>query len=157
MNALPEGSRLLAINEARRAPIRHPVALASVFDRQPVRPFLRGAADGAAVERALAQAGFTHVLVNEFEQVRLLRMHTPPALLGAVRFQALLAMAPPAGVDAVLAGEFAGYTEFAADPLSDAERAAYLDFLRRLRGRAVWQTSSVSPAAWIAQLEPNGE
>jgi hypothetical protein len=146
-NRLPPPSRLIAVNEARRYPFRWPVALASVFDRSPIRPAVAGAADAETIRRRLVQAGYTHLLVNEFEQDRILRMHPPPRLWLDAEFTRLR----EAGDPLELARRYGGMTEFATDPLSPAEREIYLRFLGQMRRRAIWRWGLV-PAMWIAPL-----
>jgi hypothetical protein len=156
VNRLPPRSRVLAIDEARGLYFERPVDLATVFDRQPIRPYLRAARDGADLERRLAEAGYTHLLVNEFEQARLLVMHTPPALRHNAAFLDLARRPDSPERQAALAKDWAGYSAFAADPLSFKERSIYLDFLERLRRRAIWSESredAPRPAIWIAPLE----
>ena len=146
-NALPENSRILTINEARRYPFRGGVRVTSVFDHSPLRDALRGTGNEDEVLQRLRAAGFTHVLSNEFEQARILAMHTPPELTGNVRLKALLAEDDRAG----LTREFSGYTEFATEPLTPAERTIYNALLLRLRRQAVWSLGE-APAMWIAAL-----
>ncbi len=147
-NALPAGSRLIALNEARRYPFRHPVALASVFDASPLAPHVRGATDGEQIRRRLRATGFTHLLVNEFEQARILEIHPPPRLERDPERLALVRAGDRAG----LVERFRGETEFALDPPTPAERAAYLEFLALMRARASWSLGA-TPAFWIAPLE----
>jgi len=150
-NALPPGARIIAVNDARRYPFVRPIALASVFDESPLRPAVTGASDGEMVRRRLVAAGFTHLLVNEFEQERILHMHTPPRLVGDPSFQALLA----GGDRSALIERTIGATEFSVDPLTAREETVYRDFLNLMRRRAVWSNAPAGtqhPAMWIAVI-----
>ena len=73
--------------------------------------------------------------------------HTPPELIGNARLKALLAEDDRVG----LTREFTGYTEFATEPLTPAERTIYNELLLRLRQQAVWSLGE-APAMWIAAL-----
>ncbi len=146
-NRLPAGARLIAINEARRYPFRRPVALASVFDRSPASFAARGARDAGEIHRRLAAAGYTHILVNEFEQARILAMHTPPGLVGNRELQALIQR----NDQAALVERFAGATEFSVEPLNPTELRAWQDFLDRMRAQAIWRIGT-RPAMYISQL-----
>jgi hypothetical protein len=158
---LPENSRIVAVNEARRYAFTRQVDLASVFDESPIRPAVTGAADGETIRRRLAEAGFTHLLVNEFEQDRVLRVHTPLGLLNDGTFRGLLekeeqgSAAERSVARQALAERYWGYTEFSVDPLSAQERRAYGEFLAMMRGRALWLQGAgpaQRPAMWIAPL-----
>jgi hypothetical protein len=154
-NRLPAKARILAINEARRYPFARSISLASVFDQSPLRPAVSGASDGETIRRRLIHLGYTHLLVNEFEQDRILRMHTPLGLLHDERFLSLLNHPPdPVQARQTLAAEYWGYTEFSVDPLTPSERLAYGQFLRAMRQQAIWQAGAdTHPAMWIAPLE----
>lgn len=154
-NKLPPGSRILAINEARRYPFTRPITLASVFDESPLRPALTGAPDGQTIRRRLVGAGYTHLLVNEFEQNRILFMHTPQELLEDRGLRLLLDKDSPRA-SRLLAEHYWGYTEFSGHPLSPPERQAYGQFLSLMRARALWDNhwpSQTAPAMWIAPLK----
>ena len=167
-NALPPGSRLLAVNAAQRYHFAHPIALASVFDRHPIRPHLAAATlgrqslgEGGSAPDLIARlraAGFTHLLVNEYEQIRLLFMHTPPALAGDQGLQRLLALPPSDPTRAPqLIATYSAYTEFASDPLTPPERQTYLNLLATLRPQATYFDATPptnTPALWIAPLQP---
>lgn len=146
-NRLPESSRLIAVNEARRYWFRRPVALASVFDRSPAEPIVRGAADAGTIRARLAAAGYTHILVNEYEQARILAMHTPPALVGNRELASMIAR----NDQSAMVGRFCGATEFAIEPLKANELAAWKEFLGQMRERAVWRAGN-RPAMFIAKL-----
>jgi hypothetical protein len=92
-------------------------------------------------------------LVNEFEQARILAMHTPPALMRDPELQAF------ADADDLetLATRYWGYAEFAVDPLTGPARVVYGHFLGAMRARAIWIEGwgpRRCPAIWIAVLEP---
>lgn len=146
-NALPEGSRLIAINEARRYPFRRPIALASVFDRSPAEPAVRGATDADTIRKRLIAAGYTHILVNENEQARILAMHTPPGLIGNRELQAMIER----NDQAAMVERFAGATEFSVEPLNATELRAWKEFLNLMRARATWK-SGARPAMYISKL-----
>jgi hypothetical protein len=152
VNALPENARVLAIHEARGYYFRRPVTLASVFDRHPIRDAIAGAVDAGMIRARLAAAGYTHLLVNEYEAARLLRFHPPLALLNDSGFRDLRAQGPEA--DAALALGYLGYSEFSAEPLTEGERLTYAKFLRWMRQRALGSGESPAPAFWIAPLGP---
>ncbi len=150
-NRLPPGSRLLAVNEARRYPFRHPIDLGSVFDENPIRVHAAAATDAEDLRRRLVAAGTTHLLVNEFEQARILGMHTPPRLLGDPTLAQLLAEDDRAG----LSQFYWGQAEFSTDPLPDSQREIYGRFLRAMRARTWWIRGAAPrqvPAMWIAPL-----
>lgn len=157
-NALPEGSSILAIGEARRFYFRRPVALSSVFDRPPIREHLSADATPETIREKLRAAGFTHLLVNEIECARLLDFHPPPILINDEAFtRARRDLAPaPADRRALFAEKYSGYAEFGPEPLTDAERAAYNAFLKSMRERASFQLMGARPhpAMWIAPLAP---
>lgn len=146
--ALPEDSHLLAVNEARRYAFVHTVTLSSVFDVNPLRDVLRMAPDAPAVLEALQQAGYTHLLYNEFEMVRILKMHPPLDLQDDRAFQARQED------DRLLLRYDWGRTEFSVDPLTSEEQALYGEFLKLLQSRVVWRSGSpyYGPSAWIAKL-----
>jgi hypothetical protein len=156
-NALPASARILALNDARRYLYTGRIDLASVFDQSPIRPAVTGATSGEAIRRRLAEQGYTHILYNGFEQVRLLRMQTPLRLLGDPQFKTLLAAPDEQRADAnvILATRYRGFTEFAADPLTPAEHKAYEEFLDMMRPRAtavVPAAPGAEPAFWLAPL-----
>lgn len=152
-NGLPANARIIAIGEARRYPFRRPVALASVFDRSPadqivrVDQILRTPKTAEDIRRDLVAFGYTHILVNEFEQARILAMHTPPELMGNAELAAMIQANDQAG----MVERFAGATEFATEPPSDAELRAWRDFLGRMRERAIWKAGT-RPAMYLAKL-----
>ncbi|HOE97581.1 MAG TPA: hypothetical protein PK847_13475 [Candidatus Sumerlaeota bacterium] len=152
VDRLPADARLIAIHEARGYYFRRPVALASVFDRTPIRDALRGADSAESIRRRLADAGYTHVLVNEFEQARLLAMHPPLRLEDDPRRRRLVERDDQTG----LVRTFPAEAEFAVDPPPPAEKQAYLEFLAALRARPVWIEAppAGTPAIWIADLRP---
>ncbi|MCL5269331.1 MAG: hypothetical protein M1457_01965, partial [bacterium] len=130
-DALPAGSRILAVSEARRYPFSRPVDPASVFDASPILPYLRAVVpapasiDDAAedLRRLLAAAGYTHLLVNEYERNRLLAMHTPPRVANNPRFRKTLRIPNEAQRQHELAGRWMwSYMDFASERLSDPQR-----------------------------------
>ena len=155
-NRLPSGSRILAVNEARRYPFRHPIDLASVFDENPIRSHAAAATGAEDLRRRLVATGTTHLLVNEFEQARILGVHTPPRLLDDPTLKQLLADDDQAGLSRL----YWGQTEFSTDPLPDPQREIYGRFLSAMRARAWWIRGAGPrqiPAMWIAPLaEPLG-
>lgn len=173
-NALPPGSRILALNDARRYLYRGGIDVASVFDASPIRPAVcggggvsgapGGAADAATIRRRLVQQGYTHILFNGYEQVRILRTQTPLGLVHDAAFQSILydprLNSPDTrAADAELARRFPATTEFSVDPLTPTERVAYLEFLATLQRRAVAAVSGElgAPAFWLAPLGGDGD
>lgn len=149
-NALPEGSRLMAIGEARRFYFRHPVTLSSVFDRHPLAGFVEAAADPAALRRSLREAGYTHLAVNEYETARLLDFHPPPVLETDPAFMEVRAVRNYGE----LVRRYPGFSEFGAKPLTPPQRENYLRFLSSLRTGATYVSGGGpgQPAFWIAPL-----
>lgn len=156
-NALPPAARILALNDARRYLYTGRIDTASVFDQSPIRPAVTGAASGEEIRRRLLAQGYTHVLYNGYEMVRLLRMQTPPALARDPRFQSILQMPDRRAADELLARAWWGNVEFAVDPLTPRERAAYGEFLATGQRRAVASIPvqggpDAAPAFWLAPL-----
>ncbi len=160
-NALPAGSRIMAVNEARRYAFRHPVTLASVFDRHPLRAMIADAPDSETLRRRLVAEGYTHLLYNGAELLRLLAMHTPPALIGDPEFKRLMNFAAQEDPEmrqaafAALATDYRGTTEFATNPLNPRERKIYFDFLDSLQ-RTSNPVTGTSTEMWIAPLDASG-
>lgn len=150
-NELGPESRTLAIGEARRYYFKHPITLASVFDRNPIADFVTEDSTPDSIRRALAEAGYTHLLVNEFEMARLLDFHPPLRLLSDPAFVRLRTNKDYGG----LAAEFWGHAEFGPEPLSETRRENYGEFLRAMRTKASFLRSGRDPypAFWIAPLE----
>lgn len=71
INALPTGSRVLMIGEARTFYCTTDVVAATVFDTNPLAEMCNGAGDADKVRNALAAEGITHVYVNLPETKRL--------------------------------------------------------------------------------------
>jgi hypothetical protein len=114
------------------------------------------------------ELGFTHLLVNEFEMIRILEMHRPPALARDADLARLLTeLHEPAGINPrrleivreTLTKEYWGHTEFALDPLASEERQAYREFLDTLRARSmtIATTWIGTPEIWLAPLVLSGE
>jgi hypothetical protein len=169
VNRLPAGARVLAVNEARGAYFARSVDLASVFDRQPIRPILARAQDELDLERRLISAGYTHLLSNEFEEARLLAFHPPVALEadpGFAKLRRTWGNPDPRvhrAAERALVTAWPGRAAFAAEPLSDRERRIYLRFMEKMRARATWLLGYSAPslpagayvpppAVWIAPL-----
>lgn len=149
-NELAEGSRLMAVGEARRYAFRHPVTLASVFDRHPIAHHVESAENAEGIRTSLREAGYTHLAVNEHETARLLDFHPPPIL-----------EADPAFVEvreaknyAALVRRFPGFSEFGALPLKESGRERYVKFLGQMRADATYVNAAPegAPAFWIAPL-----
>lgn len=154
-NHLPAQARILTINEARRYPFARAVRVTSVFDRTPLREALRQGGGVTSTENLLAEAGFSHVLMNEFEQLRILRIHTPPELLHDSRLSEWLRE----NRQRELARTYWGYTEFSVDPLTVKERTIYTKLRVNLSERAVWSFTpygAEGPAMRIAPLDRGG-
>ncbi len=152
-NALPADSRIVAVAEARSFYFRRPIALSSVFDQSPLRPAIARASTAEQIRQGLIAQGYTHLLVNEYEMVRLLVFHPPPILLADETFLRARGQGEKSEPD--LVKQYAGYVEFGVEPLSAEERAAYREFLSTLRERAVFFDAGPqgSPAMWIAPLK----
>ncbi|MBI1785497.1 hypothetical protein HYR69_10170, partial [Candidatus Sumerlaeota bacterium] len=151
-NRLPTGSRILAIGEARRYYFTTLLSLSSVFDDHPIREFVSGAPDAEAIRARIAKAGYTHLLVNEYEIARLLDFHPPKALLDDKNFVALRSKGPEGY--APLIERYSGYIEFGPQPLTADEGRIYLDFLNLMRADAPFLRSGTNPhpAFWIAPI-----
>ena len=152
-NRLPEDARLIAVAEARRYPFRRAITLSTVFDRSPFEPFLRNASEPGQIRRRLVEAGYTHLLVNEFEQLRLLMMHPPRWLMDDPAFLADRAELSPSE----LIDRYVGTAEFALRRPVAPSLEAYRRFLNGMKQNALWRTSSRipgGPAMWIAPLAP---
>ncbi len=152
-NRLPETSRILAIGEARRYYFQRLITLASVFDNHPIRAFIEAAKSADDLRNKIREAGYTHLLVNEYELGRWLQFHPPRRLLDDFAFVAEQ-RAGPAGYVMTLA-RHPGEVEFGVTPLTPEKRSLYLEFLEKMRNRATFQQSgaSLSPAMWIAPLD----
>ena len=152
--SLPEGSRILALSEARRWPFSRSIALASVFDDTPLTPALDGADDAETVRRRLVEQGYTHLLVNEFEQLRILRMHPPPSLIADERFQELMRMEDRARRDPLLIRFYGIRTLFPTAPPNDERLKLCREFLDLIKPRASWIEGAPggTPTMWIAPL-----
>lgn len=149
-NALSESSRILAVGEARRYYFRRPVTMASAFDRHPMAAWLEGAPDVETLRGRLREAGFTHLLVNEYETARLLDFHPPPVLEADPEFMELRKQRRYGE----MIRRYGGYGEFGARPVPEAERAAYTRFLATMKARATFieHGPEPEPAFWIAPL-----
>lgn len=148
-NALPADAHILAINEARRYPFRRRVTLASVFDRNPIEDAVHGAKTSEEIRARLVEAGYTHLLVNDWEMVRILRMHTPARLTGDPAFESVR------DDDRALMERYWGYTAFSGGLINGYERDNYDTFLQTLLKGANWSLAGPSPrrpAMWIAPL-----
>jgi hypothetical protein len=156
VNRLPDDSRVIALNEARCYFFRHPVSLASVFDESPIRRAVLESASALDIRDHLLDEGFTHILVNEFEQVRILQMHTPLHLLKDPGFRADREIMDLASRQKRLAVGYEGQTEFSVDPLEQGKLEIYRCFLGDTRRGAVWSSSIEGgpdrPAIWISPL-----
>jgi len=71
INALPPGSRVLMIGEARTFYCTTDAVAATVFDRNPLVEMCNGAREAHDVRKALAARGITHIYVNLPETKRL--------------------------------------------------------------------------------------
>jgi hypothetical protein len=149
-NELPEGSRLIAVGEARRFYFRHPITLASVFDRHPLAGFVEAADSTDQLRASLRRAGYTHLVVNEFETARLLDFHPPPVLEADPEFMELR----DAKNAAALLERYAGMSEFGAHPLSEEDRGLYVRFLDEQKARTSYRSLEAPglPAFWISPL-----
>jgi hypothetical protein len=159
VDRLPPEARVLAINEARGYYLSRPTDLATVFDRQPIREYLSASESAETLERRLAAAGYTHLLVNEFEEARLLAFHPPAALEADADFQRVRAQygaSDPAerfAAQRALVARWGGWAAFASEPLNRRDRYVYLTFLEQMRERTTWSAGDPeSLAMWIARL-----
>jgi len=157
VNRLPDDSQLIILNEARRYFFRHRVSLASVFDESPIRDAVIGANSAPEIREKLIEKGYTHILVNEFEQARVLRMHAPLHLLGDSEFKSDRKIRDSKTRDRKLAIMYEGLTEFSVDPLEKVQLEVYRKFLSNARDRALWSTASNGgpdrPAIWMSSLD----
>lgn len=133
-NDLPHGSRIFCFGEARRYYFRHPVTMASVFDRHPVIALLDGCGSAEDLKRRLADAGFTHVLFNDFETGRLLAFHPPRPVERDPRYAHLRDGGPQSWLDA--ASRYRGFIEFGTDPVTPGPGEVLLEFLGRAHAAA---------------------
>lgn len=160
-NDLPQGSKLLAMGEARRYPFRHPILVSTVFDNHDLRAKLAELAQAVDQGKSVAWAvrnivdvylgeGFTHILVNEFEIARLLDFHAPPSIADDPRLEGKRWREDAAW----MVETYPGYVEFGVQALSPTEREIYVRWLATLRDRAIFVTprGATSPAMWIAPL-----
>jgi len=89
-NALPPGSRVLLVGEARAFYFPPHTAYATLFDAQPIAGALAGDAHPGEVVRRLRRMGVTHVFVAWAEIVRLSRTYGWPADLRPGRLRRAL-------------------------------------------------------------------
>lgn len=80
-NELPADSRLFFIYEARTLYIHRPVTVNTVFDKSPLLDIAAEAKNVEDMRRILIERGYTHILVNEIELNRFLRMYSPKQVL----------------------------------------------------------------------------
>lgn len=88
INALPEGSRVLLVGEARTFYLRRPCTYATVFNRHPLEAHARRESPGEVLGW-LARSGYTHVLVHWGEVDRLWRTYGFPEELDNAFFESL--------------------------------------------------------------------
>ncbi len=88
LNALPEGSRVLLVGEARTFYLRRPCTYATVFNRHPLEEAAR-LGQPKDVLGWLTRSGYTHVLVHWGEVGRLRRTYGFPEELDNVLFDGL--------------------------------------------------------------------
>ncbi|OPZ17240.1 MAG: hypothetical protein BWZ10_01237 [candidate division BRC1 bacterium ADurb.BinA364] len=74
----PSDARILCLYEARTASIRRDRLANSVFDKAPWLEIWRARQEGETLAHALRRAGFTHLLVHEYELGRLVSTHATP-------------------------------------------------------------------------------
>lgn len=74
---LPESSRTLVLYEARSQFLSGRNTCNTVFDRSPIIDVLRSSNEGSLARKLLAN-GYTHILVNELELLRLIGTHASP-------------------------------------------------------------------------------
>ncbi len=157
VNRLPDDSRLIILNEARSYFFRHRVSLASVFDESPIRDAVITAKSAPEIREKLVEKGYTHLLVNEFEQARILRMHAPLHLLEDPEFKSDCEIRDSRTRDRRLAIKYGGLTEFSVDPLEKVQLEVYREFLGNARDQALWSTASIGggdrPAIWMSSLD----
>jgi len=74
---LRDGGRLLVLYEARGLLFPLPHLINTVFDRGILLDLMEDADTPEAIDRALAEQGFTNIVINEFELDRLVRFYPP--------------------------------------------------------------------------------
>ncbi|MCX7013196.1 MAG: hypothetical protein NTW86_11670 [Candidatus Sumerlaeota bacterium] len=71
----PADARILCLYDARAYLVERPCLTNTVFDKSPILGFLRDRRPGQSLAGRLREAGFTHLLVNEWELGRLIATH----------------------------------------------------------------------------------
>ena len=133
-NALPAGSRLLLVYEARPFLFTHLVAYNTVWDNSELLRIAGDATTSAVVAQRLHAAGITHVLVNRQELRRYIQQYILPEQLHALGVgphedYAAAFYATPTPEEL--------FPPFYRDAKWKSSRAAILDFLTGLRARAI--------------------
>lgn len=145
-----EKDRVLLLFEARARLFPRDSEITTVWDVPPWFPLLREATDAASFERALAGAGYTHLVVNEVEWGRLVDFYGD--LDTKVPWGEVSVGLRPAEVQALLRA----YPPMRHAGATDAEIARLAEFLRATRERAA-MVEPMGPRAelWWAPLNAN--
>lgn len=157
--ALPEGSQVLALYEARgfamggRGEARWwpPRVFNTVFDRSPILEMLRE--DSAMpLAQALKQAGFTHLLVNEIELARLIDTHASPQTAASVLYRQAHSIDDRALRYATLARRPQWYLPYERMEVAESELAAIEELIGQAAQRPIYRLSHPSLRVFLAEI-----